>query len=267
MEESEKTVPEPRDPALTTTAKTLWIYTVLSRFSPNGVYLHELAEACGMPRRSVERHLQFLRHFGFVRQTGTRRYCVNPAVRLPLGTADHEGIDKVLTDFVGRTERDVALATLNGGKLVITHLHKNPKGQSLLENIHPKAAHATGSGKCLLAQLSSAEERRRLMILTGMPRFTDRTITNFETLEANLQKQEGELWSAQGEYCETGACLAVLVHPGSIHGDNIALTTSVEASEFAHAKEHLAANLHRTVARLQPVIGPLLPPSFGPIST
>lgn len=266
MEEPEKAIPKPRDPALTTTAKTIWIYTVLSRFSPNGVYLHKLAEACGMPRRSVERHLQFLRHFGFVRQTGAHRYFVNPSARLPLGIADHEGIDKVLQDFVGRTKRDVALATLSGGKLVITHLHKNPKGESLLENMHPKAVHATGSGKCLLAQFS-ADERRHIMILTGMPRFTDRTITNFEALEADLQKQDSELWSAQGEYCETGACLAVLAHPGSTHGDNIALTTSVETSEFTQAKDHLAANLHRTVTLLQPVIGPLLPPTFGPIIT
>jgi len=256
---------EPRDRELSTTARTLWVYAMLSRHSPGGRYLDDLAEDCNMPRRSLERHLSFLEAFGFVRHTGARRYFINAAARLPLGVADHDGIDKVLAEFVEHTGRDVALATLSGTELVMTHLHKNPDGDSLLDEVHPRAVHATGAGKCLLAQLPTAE-RRRLMILNGMPRYTSATITDFESLEANLREHEGEFWSAKGEYCETGACLAVLAHPGTTHGDTIALTTSVHTEEFTEARVSLVAGLHRAVVRLQPFVGPLLPPSFGPHS-
>jgi DNA-binding IclR family transcriptional regulator len=259
MDQTRKQVPVPRAGDLATVDKTLLIYTVLSR-SKTALYLRDIEEACGLPQRTVQRHLDFLEQRGFAQRTGAGRYLLNPAARLPLGSADHAGIDRVLKEFVERTGRDVALATLSGGQLVISHLHPSPRGESLLEDIHPRAIHATGSGKCLLAQLPSTEERRRLLILNGMPRFTDRTITDFEALEANLRAQESELWSAEGEYCETGACLAVLAHPGSTYNDSIALTTSVQAAEFAEAKAELTANLHRAVARLQPVVGPLWPP-------
>lgn len=265
MGQSQKPLPEPRAGDLSTVDKTLAIYAVLSG-SKTALYVRDIGNRCGLPQRTVQRHLDFLEQRGFALRTGAGRYLINPAARLPLGSADHDGIDNVLEDFVKRTGRDVALATLSGSQLHITHLHPSPKGESLLEDIHPRAIHATGSGKCLLAQLPSTQERRRLMILNGMPRFTDRTITDFEKLEANLQAQDSELWSAEGEYCETGACLAVLAHPGSTYGDSIALTTSVQASEFAQAKADLTANLHRAVALLQPVVGPLLPPTFGPIT-
>jgi DNA-binding IclR family transcriptional regulator len=264
VDEPSKSIPEPRDRDLATVDKTLKIYAALSG-SKTPLYLRDIEARCGLPRRTVQRHLDYLEQRGFAQRTGAGRYLLNAAARLPLGTADHEGIDDVLKDFTRRTGRDVALATLNGGQLVITHLHPSPEGESLLEGIDPLAIHATGSGKCLLAQLPEPE-RRRLMILTGMPRFTTRTITAYKQLDANLKSQNSELWSAKGEYCDTGACLAVLAHPGSTYSDSIALTTSVQTSEFTQAKAELAANLHRAVALLQPVIGPLFPPTPAPAS-
>lgn len=255
-----------RDSDLATVGKTLMIYTALGR-AKTPMYLHDIESKSGLPRRTVQRHLEFLESHGWVQRVGAGRYMLTPGTRLPLGTADHEGIDRILTEFTETTGRDVALASLSGERLVFSHRHPSPKGVSLLEGIDPLALHATGSGKCLLAQLPSSQERRRLMLLTGMPRYTERTITDPEELEADLAAQEDELWSARGEYRDTGACLAILAHPGGIYGGSVAITTSVAADEFEQAREQLAAALHQAVARMQPYIGPLLPPTFKPRTT
>ncbi|MCD0444262.1 helix-turn-helix domain-containing protein [Glycomyces sp. A-F 0318] len=259
-------IPEPRDREqdLATVDKTLAIYTALGS-SKTPLYLRDLEQRCALPRRTIQRHLDYLESRGFVQRTGAGRYLLDPAARLPLGAADHDGIDRVLAEFTKCTGRDVALATLSGGRLAISHLHPSPEGESLLQGIDPRAMHATAAGKCLLAQLPN-QERRRLMILTGMPRYTDRTITDVKRLDASLKAQQDEVWSAEGEYCETGACLAILAHPGTTYGDSIALTTSVQAAEFTQMKRELGISLLRGVARLQTVIGPLQPPRFGPVA-
>jgi IclR family acetate operon transcriptional repressor len=256
--------PRERDQDLTTVDKTLAVYTALSA-SRSPLYLSDVEQRCALPRRTVQRHLDYLESRGFVQRTGAGRYLLNPAVRLPLGAADHDGIDRVLAEFTECTGRDAALATLSGGQLAITHLHPNPKGESLLAGIDPRAVHATAAGKCLLAQLP-AQERRRLMILTGMPRYTERTITDAKRLEASLKAHEDEVWSSEGEYCEKRACLAILAHPGAMYGHSIALTTSVRVAELTQVKSKLVASLLRGVARLQPVVGPLQPPTFGPVA-
>ncbi|WP_081687687.1 IclR family transcriptional regulator domain-containing protein [Glycomyces tenuis] len=238
------------------------VFVVISH-SKDGRSKQSLANDFRIPERTMGRCLEFLKDRGWVYRNRKGRYVVNPAARIPAGAADHDGIDEALRKFTKRTRRDVALATLDGPHLVLTHLHKKEGEKSLLEDIHPEAIHATAAGKCLIKQLPSTEERLRLLVLNGMRRYTDLTITDPRQLEASLEPGEDMVWSAQGEYCETGACLAILIHRGATYGDAIALTTSVTTAEFEEAREKLVFNLYFTLAEIQPVLGPLLPLTLG----
>lgn len=261
MDVPEQSSPKSHRLGIQMPGKAFNVFLELSRHK-DGWSRQGLARDCGVPDRSIRRYLDFLEEFGWVYHTPNGKYFVNPAARIPAGAADHDGIDKILDKFVGRTERDVALATLDGPDLKITHLRKHRQVESLLERVSPKAVHATAAGKCLLRQLPDAE-RRRLLILNRMPRYTDKTITDARKLERKLEPAADMVWSAEGEYCETGACLAILAHPGATYGDAIALTTSVTTAEFEEAREKLVFNLYFTLAELQPVLGPLLPPTSG----
>lgn len=215
-----------------------------------------LANRCGLKLASVYRHLDSLIHAGLVYKDGNR-YLIDPGMP-PLGyAADHEAIDLILKEFVNETNRDVALATLHEGRMVLTHLHASAKGESLLAGVPSQALHATAAGKALLAALPETE-RRRLLNNNGMPAYTAKTITDPDDLEARLQSDEHGIWTAAGEYCEIGACMAVLADSGRLFSECVAVTTSVRVDEIDAAREMLTAALHRVVVLLVPVLGPLL---------
>jgi IclR family transcriptional regulator, acetate operon repressor len=223
-----------------------------------GLSAQSLANRCDLKLPSAYRHLDSLIHAGLVYKSGNR-YLINPGMP-PLGNpADHEAIDLVLKEFVKETNREIALATLHDGRMTFTHLHANSKDESLLACVPSQAVHATAAGKALLAALPKTE-RRRLLDLNGLPAYTEKTITDPDELEARLQPDDHGIWTAAGEYCEIGACMAVLADSGRLFSECVAVTTSVTVAEFEGAQEQLTAALHRVVVLLIPLLGPLLHP-------
>jgi DNA-binding IclR family transcriptional regulator len=223
---------------------------------PDGLKAASIAHRSGVPPTSIYRHLSTLEDLGWIYPSG-EKYVLNPTAEIPLGSADHVRIDQILEEFTQITGRDVALATLNVKDLVLTHLHKPTEAESLLDGLAPDAAHATACGQALLAQLSDVE-RRRFLTRAGMRRFTDRTATTPQELEARLHHDADAIWTAEGEYCVEGACLAMLARSGPMYASCIAVTTSVFIADLEQSKALLATTLHRTVALLQPSLGPLL---------
>lgn len=224
-----------------------------------GLTAQALAKRAGQALPSVYRHLDTLIHMGVVYKTSEEgRFRINPAARLLDDSADHEAIDVLLKAFVKETGHEIALATLHDGQLALTHLHTRDEGVSLLAGVPPYALHATAVGKALLSALPSAE-RRRLLAEAGMPAFTPKTITSPDAFEAQLRSDKDGIWSANGEFCDDGACLAVLADTGRFWSDCIAVTTSVRICELERERDQIVAALHRVVVLLKPALGPLLP--------
>lgn len=223
-----------------------------------GLSAQSLAHRCGITLAAAYRHTDSLMHTGLIYKDDNK-FIIDPRARLLTNAADHHGIDVVLKGFVQDSGRDIALATLHDGQLVLTHLHQSLKSESLLAAVPSQAVHATAAGKALLAALPKTE-RRRLLAQNGMPRYTAKTATTPEALEERLRPDENGIWSAEGEFCEIGGCLAVLADTGRVYADCIAVTTSVRVVDLPHTRGQLTAQLHRTVVLLKPVLGPLLPP-------
>lgn len=257
MNDPKQPIPEPRyGPKTPLTA--IRILRMLDQHEA-GLSAQSLAHRCGISLGAAYRHTDSLTHAGLLYKDDNK-FFIDPRARLLTNTADHEGIDAVLDEFVEASGRDVALATLHNGRLALTHLHKSSKSESLLANVPSSAAHATASGKALLAALSRPE-RRRLLAQNGMPAFTPKTATTPESLEKLLHPDENGIWSAEGEFCDVGGCLAVLADAGRLYADCIAVTTSVRVADLPYTRDQLTAQLHRTVVLLKPVLGPLLPPA------
>ncbi|MCH7229965.1 helix-turn-helix domain-containing protein [Glycomyces sp. L485] len=247
--------PEPRyGPKTPLTA--LRIFRLLHA-NENGLTAQSLASRCGLALASAYRHLDSLVHMGLVYKDDDR-FRIDPGAKPLDQAADHEAIDVILKEYVKDTKRDIALATLHGGALVFTHLHAPEDSESLLTNVPAYAVHSTAAGKALISALPGPE-RRRLLVRNGMPAFTAKTITDPDALEERLHPDEHGIWSAEGEYCEIGACLAVLADTGRFYADCIAVTTSVRASELERERERLTTALHRVVVLLKPALGPLVP--------
>ncbi|QGV80092.1 IclR family transcriptional regulator [Streptomyces ficellus] len=108
-------------------------------------------------------------------------------------------------------------------------------------------AHATAHGKVLLAGLSRGG-RRRFLAEHGMARFTDRTITGAEPLEAELARVRGRGFAVSvGEADPAYTCVAMAV-PGGDGEARHALSVSLPTAEFRHRYGRVRAAVAGAVA-------------------
>lgn len=225
--------------------------TVLSA-APAALSKVELAHHAGLTGVRLDGAIIAGIQAGMIERSDTGGYRLTA---LPRRKAD-ERIDTVLEGYAKTTGHDAALATLYDGRLVLTHLHTVPGHPSLLAPVGTDAAHATSAGHALLDGLAP-DQFRDFLEKAGMPRFTARTPTTPTQLELLLNRDSAGIYTAEGQYCPDGACLAVGLRRGAPDGRCVAFTTSVYLPELQQKREQLKADLFRVAAQLAPIVGPL----------
>jgi IclR family transcriptional regulator, acetate operon repressor len=170
--------------------------------------------------------------------------------------ADPEAIRRILEQFTADTKRDVALAVLYNEGLRLPVYVKPLDGPALLANLRPDSAHGTAAGHALLSERTNSYVRRYFARF-GMPRFTDATPTTLEALRPHLTSDARGIWSARGQYCTDGACIAVLAHDSKFRDTRFALTTSVKSERYLLDRDWLRDRLLQCSGELQTVLGPL----------
>lgn len=172
--------------------------------------------------------------------------------------ADWGTIRRVLEQFTAETRRDIALAVLTDEGLRLPVYVSPLEGPALLADLRPDSAHCTAAGHALLSG-RSISYLRRYLARVGMPKFTDATPTTLEALVPELSGDSRGIWSARGQYCTDGSCIAVLAHDSKHRANRFALTTSVESQKYLHDRQRLRDRLLQCSGELQPVLGPLTP--------
>lgn len=145
----------------------------------------DIAEQVGLHKSTTHRLLATLERRRFLERrpsTGLYRLGLQLA-RLANVALDHDDLFHLAVPYLRRlseeSQENVHLAVLDGANVVYVHVIEGPKrvklaaasGQSL-------PAHATASGKAILAFLPEAELRG--VLGHGMPRYTPRTIQSVE---------------------------------------------------------------------------------------
>lgn len=132
-----------------------------------------------------------------------------------------------------------------------------PKSYTLMGQGNP--LHATGLGKCLLLPVS-AEDRRSL--LPGLQRFTSRTITSHEELDAELKQIRGNGYAVEREELALGrACVAApilganrtIVAALSISGPLSAIDLPTREEELARTVIETADSISTGLGYLGPI--------------
>jgi DNA-binding IclR family transcriptional regulator len=227
---------------------------------PEGARRQRIAHDLGINPETLRPYLTTLKEWGRIfHSEDDDRFHLDPE-RIPLQTtvASTEDIQVFLKGFVDRTGHDVALVVLGADGLAVTHYCPASRDESLLEDLRPDAAHATAAGHALLWQRNDAY-LRRYFNRVGMPRFTRHTPVTIEQLKPKLDPEPGWVWAAKGQYCDAGACIAVLARNSKYTAERIALTTSVRVAQYHRQRVFLEDHLKLTAGRLEPVLGPLLP--------
>ncbi len=184
----------------------------------------ELARRLGLGKGSVHRLLATLVRRGYVEKDPQndryrlthRLFAVGSRTVGRLGLRDiaHPVMERLRTE----TAETVNLGVLDDFRTVSIHLVESPQILGVHMRVGGLPAHATGTGKILLAALEPAELARRLEG-RRLERITERTIRSRAALMAELARVRAQDFALDNEECSQGMrCVAAPIrdHRGMV---------------------------------------------------
>lgn len=177
----------------------------------------EIAARCGLAQATTHRLLSALTTRGYPHQTSSRRFELG-AVVLRLGAAASRGdagwASPILKMVAQESGESAYLSCLHGD--LVSYLAQAQSAHSMrscTEIGSQVLPHCTAAGKALLAQLP-AQERATTLARTGLPSYTPNTITDPDTLLAEVDSVREAGYAVDDEEHERSeSCIAVPV-PG-----------------------------------------------------
>jgi len=184
------------------------------------VSLQGLVEETGLPKPTLHRMLQQLEGAGLlIRQADGRHYGTGHRLRrlaenLLLNATHHGARHAVLSHLVDELGESCNVTTLSGNEIVYLDRVETP--EPLRFYLRPGSRvpiHCSASGKMVLAQMSPSQ-RRKLLAHAPLKRYTDKTLTDLDALEAEFTRIRRDGFALDDEEFLPGlVCVAVLV-PG-----------------------------------------------------
>jgi len=196
--------------------------------------LSELARACGLPISTAHRMVRSLVDSGYLHREPDRRYRLGPRLVALGGVAlDPVGpeVSTWLRRLVAATGETANAATLCRDEVMFVAQAASPHQMRASTQLHHRTmVHCSGLGKALLSLLPD-DEVVALAARTGLPRRTDRTLTEVDELLEALRGVRRLGHAVDDEEEEYGVrCVAVPV-PGapfplavSVSGPTVRLT-------------------------------------------
>jgi IclR family acetate operon transcriptional repressor len=204
--------------------------------------LTELASRTGLNISTCHHLLSTLVKWGYVAKVpGRRTYALGGRI-LHLGHACLRQVDlpRRAQPFLERinalTGETVHLAVLQGDHLVTLAKREARHAVRVDAAAQSDAAHATATGKAMLAWLPEDEIRR---IAGGMPRFTPSTITDFAALIEDLRLVRRNGFAIDREEFQPGVvCIGAAIrdHAGAVVGAISASAPTMRANEAQLAR-------------------------------
>lgn len=180
--------------------------------------LSELATLLGLPVPTLHRLMRALVVGGYVRQLPSRKYALGPRlVRLGEVATKLTGdwAKPVLMGLAEALGETVNMATLDGNMMIYVAQAPSPHSMRMFTEVGRRVyTHCTGVGKAVLAHMPEARVRA-IIGRSGMPAQTESTITDIETLLAELQAIRERGYAVDDGEQEVGVrCFTVAV-PGA----------------------------------------------------
>ncbi len=183
------------------------------------VALSRLAEESGLPTATIHRLVRTLVDDGYLLQQPSRRYALGPRL-ISLGTSASRTVEawagphlQQLAEGSGETAN---LAMLDVDRVM--YVAQAPSSRHTMRMFtevgRRVAAHCTGVGKALLAQMPD-NEVRQVLASAGMPALTEHTIVEVDVFLVELGRVREQGYAVDDGEQEAGVrCVAVAL-PGS----------------------------------------------------
>jgi DNA-binding IclR family transcriptional regulator len=224
--------------------------------------LQTLVEETGLPKPTLHRMLQQLEAGGMLQREGDgRHYSTGVRLRrlaeqLLLNDTRHGARHAVLRQLVAEVGESCNITALSGSEVLYLDRVETPA--PLRFYLHPGSrvpVHCSASGKLFLAQMSAAQ-RRRLLANVPLEAYTPHTLTDFEKLEAELERVKTQGYALDEEEFLPGLrCIAVLVGASGRSNMGVAIQAPSMRMDSAKALQYLSA-LQRAAAALAAIESP-----------
>ena len=188
-----KSIPEPTRVDGDTPALRLFSLLEVIARKDQFFSLQSLVEETGLPKPTLHRMLQQLESAGMLQRDADGRF-YGPGLRLRrlaedllLNNTVHGARHAVLRTLVEEVGESCNITALSGSEVL--YLDRVETQAPLRFYLHPGSrvpAHCSASGKLFLSQMPRAR-RRRILASLSFKRYTDNTITDIATIEAQLE--------------------------------------------------------------------------------
>ena len=187
--------------------------TLLQHNSP--MSMTEISEKLGLYPSNIHRILDTLKHWGYVEQESNNQKYQLGLKLLELGMAKLHQIDLVkeahpfLKELVNKCNETVHLGVLEEEEVLYLAKEESSQIIRMCSYVGKRApVHCTALGKVLLAYLPEGE-KRKILGKRELPRLTEKTITDKEELEKELNKVKKQGFALdRGENEKDVQCIA-----------------------------------------------------------
>lgn len=177
------------------------------------VPLAELAKTVGLAQATTHRLLRTMLDLGHVHQGATREYALGPGL-ISLGARATPPLvaraQPVMIELEELAQETVNLAVLDGAHVVYVGQVPSRHQMRMFTEVGRRVLpHSAGVGKAILSTLSERRVRE-IVAATGLPRFTEATITSVDALLAELRASRRRGFAVDDGEHEVGVrCIAV----------------------------------------------------------
>lgn len=180
--------------------------------------LAAIAEATGLAQATTHRLLSTMMGMGYVRQLESRDYALGPGL-ISLGGRAAPPLaslaQPMMIELEEIAQETVNLAVLDGDRVAYVGQVPSRHQMRMFTEVGRRVLpHSAGVGKAILSTLPESRVRE-IVAATGLPRFTETTITSVEALLADLREARRRGFAVDDGEHEVGVrCIAVPV-PGA----------------------------------------------------
>jgi len=195
--------------------------------------LQSLVEETGIPKPTLHRMLQQLESSGIIQRDGDNKHYSSGsrlrylAEKILLNSTTHSARHNVLANLSQEVGESCNLTALAGSEVIyVDRVETQAPLRFCLQSGSRVPVHCSATGKLFLAGMTKSQ-RKRLLNNVPLTQYTEKTITDFDALEAEVEKVKSVGYGIDNEEYLPGLfCVAVMI-PRANGQSNLSLAIQV----------------------------------------